>query len=69
MIRRVLEGGEGLIRGGNDEISSDSGICGPLGLDSAEVGGDIVPDAIMLDSELAHKIVPEVIRMVMLSRI
>ena len=46
VIRRVLEGGEGVVSGGREERSSDSGVCVPLeagidGVEEVEAGGEL----------------------------
>lgn len=45
VMSRVFEGGDGLIKGGIDERSRDSGVCVPLdaGLDDCEIGGEVLP--------------------------
>ena len=44
-MRRVFDGGDGLIRGGIDERSRESGVCVPLeaGLEDCETGGEVLP--------------------------
>ena len=48
-MSRVLDGGDGLMRGGNEERSSDSGVLIPFdaGLEAIDVGGDMFPAAIL----------------------
>lgn len=42
MIRRVFDGGDGLIKGGMDERSRESGVRVPFdaGLEDCEIGGE-----------------------------
>ena len=44
-MRRVFDGGDGLINGGIDERSRDSGVWVPLeaGLELCEIGGEVLP--------------------------
>ena len=43
VMRRVLDGGEGLIKGGIEERSRESGVRVPLnlGLEDCETGGEV----------------------------
>ncbi len=50
VMRRVFDGGDGLIKGGIDERSSDSGVCVPFdaGLEDCETGGESLSFAIVV---------------------
>lgn len=53
VMRRVLEGGEGVMRGGREERSSVRGevVAVEVGLVSAEVGGETVVFGIVMECQ------------------
>lgn len=54
VMRRVFDGGDGLIKGGIDERSRDSGVCVPLdaGLEDCETGGEVLPFDMIVAAKL-----------------
>ena len=58
VMRRVFDGGEGLINGGMVERSKDRGglVALDCGLDWADVGGDTLAVGMLLESELIDRL-------------
>ena len=54
VMSSVFDGGDGSMSGGSEERSNDSGVLlrFDAGVDASEIGGDMVPDAILQRSSM-----------------